>query len=274
MKKAYLLMGIGLTLLLMGCSSQLSKGNDAESLPIIKPFPGDYGKEMSVFFPEQFQNMLSEEKRIIENENKKYEEIMVDELLKGPVSSSLRKIIPEGTELLSVEVLGQIGYVNFNKSFLSNKLSEEEEVLMIYSVVNTLTQIDKISKVQILIEGERPSKSNYIEISEPLDSSYLIEKYPYYSPIKPINDYYSRMVNKEDYMPKEGYISDNYIEFIQIDSFKIKGYRFNKYSTNMRVSVDIEYKVKSESEYRTDTQIFTMNFSNGRFYIKEVDDGK
>lgn len=268
MKRLLIVMEIIIMMIITGCSASKIVKPSADT-PIIKPFPGEYGAEMSVFFPQINENKLAEEKRIIENENKKYEELVIDELLKGPDSNTLKRIISEKVKLISINVLGQIGYVNFNKEFLKADLSEEEEILLIYSIVNTLTQVDKISKVQILIEGERLSNTNkHLELSEPLEKSYILEKYKYSSPIIPIINYYNKLINKDEFR-FQNTSNDNYLNFVQMESFKINEYRFNKYNTNMRIEVDIEYKVKSESDFRKDTQTFILGFIEEQFYIKE-----
>ena len=74
-------------------------------------------------------------------------------LLNGPEDSSLLKTLPDGTGLISVSVKNKICYVNFNSGFLNGSLAVSPQVA-IYSLVNSLTELPTISKVQIMVDGD------------------------------------------------------------------------------------------------------------------------
>lgn len=78
---------------------------------------------------------------------------VVSALLNGPEDSGLLKTLPEGTGLISVSVKNKICYVNFNSGFLSGALAVTPQVA-IYSLVNSLTELPTISKVQIMVDGD------------------------------------------------------------------------------------------------------------------------
>jgi len=61
--------------------------------------------------------------------------------------------IPGGTNLISVTVKDKICYVNFDKNFLTGDLLANPYV-SIYSLVNSLTGLSNISKVQIMVDGD------------------------------------------------------------------------------------------------------------------------
>jgi len=82
---------------------------------------------------------------------------VVTALLEGPEDGSLLKTLPAGTSLISVSVKNNICYVNFSSAFLTGDLAVSPHVA-IYSLVNSLTELSAISKVQIMVEGDSAKK--------------------------------------------------------------------------------------------------------------------
>lgn len=82
---------------------------------------------------------------------------VVNALLTGPDTDGLVGTMPQGTSLISVSVKNNICYVNFNSNFLTGDLAVSPDVT-IYSLVNSLTDLSNISKVQIMVEGDSSKK--------------------------------------------------------------------------------------------------------------------
>lgn len=83
--------------------------------------------------------------------------VIVKELINGPGSkSSLKATIPEGTQLHSpIKIEAGVATVDFSKEFKDKHAGgKAAERMTIYSVVNTLTELKEIQKVQFLIEGK------------------------------------------------------------------------------------------------------------------------
>ncbi len=81
------------------------------------------------------------------------ERVVVEQLIKGPLTDDAYPVIPPDTKLISVSTKDGICYVNLDNGFLKQGYDVTEAV-PIYSIVNSLTAIPGISKVQILINGE------------------------------------------------------------------------------------------------------------------------
>ncbi len=81
------------------------------------------------------------------------EELVLKELMKGPSQIGMYPTIPEGTELLEVEMKEGVCYVDFSDKF-KEKIPNLKDEIVIYSIVNTLIELPYISKVQFLINGE------------------------------------------------------------------------------------------------------------------------
>ena len=107
---------------------------------------------------------LNNEKNNIKSEIKKIDSkllmnnpynILINFLIDGPTDENLIKIIPENTKLLGSELKGNILYINFSKEFIENQnLGKEYEELIVKSIVNTVTELNEVDGVVILIEGE------------------------------------------------------------------------------------------------------------------------
>ena len=75
-------------------------------------------------------------------------------LLEGPKNEKLQTVIPEGTRVLKAELKGETVYLDLSKEFIDNhKGGQEAENMTIYAIVNTLTQLNEVNSVKILING-------------------------------------------------------------------------------------------------------------------------
>jgi len=70
-------------------------------------------------------------------------------LIKGPKVAGLKPTIPEGTKLRSaIKIEGDVAIVDFTKSSgIIIREEKAEERMTIYSVVNSLTELKEINKV-------------------------------------------------------------------------------------------------------------------------------
>ena len=69
--------------------------------------------------------------------------------------------VPSGTKLISVSVVDGVCYVNLSDSFKNNKNPEVTEEVLLYSIVNSLTELQGVSKVQISINGSTDGNIRY-----------------------------------------------------------------------------------------------------------------
>lgn len=86
-------------------------------------------------------------------QNTSVEKFIIERLMKGATENRLRRTIPAGTKLLSVNTKDGICYVNFDETFLEAAPEITPEV-QLYSVVNSLAELSYVNKVQITINGE------------------------------------------------------------------------------------------------------------------------
>lgn len=80
---------------------------------------------------------------------------LINMLISGPENEKLESAIPEGTKVNSCNLKGNTLYVDLSKEFIDNSPSGiDEESMVVYSIVNTLTELNEVSSVKFLINGE------------------------------------------------------------------------------------------------------------------------
>ena len=107
-------------------------------------------QKVDVYFANQQAAYLIAQTREVKK-NKLYTNT-IRELIKGPQTDDLVLTIPPQTELLGIEINDNTAVVNLSKEFKEEHWGGTTgETMTIYSIVNTLTQFDKIAQVKILI---------------------------------------------------------------------------------------------------------------------------
>jgi len=133
--------------------------NISENVRPIPPVPEEITSNFKLYFANN--GKLVEENRLITTKDMKFERAIVEELIKGPRNKTLVATISQNAKILSIETIEKICYVNFSKDYIQSvKWEELEEDLIIWSLVNSLTQLDYIQRVQILVEGEKIDFTN------------------------------------------------------------------------------------------------------------------
>ena len=80
----------------------------------------------------------------------------MEQLIAGPESKDLFPTVPPETKIRDVKVVDGICYVDLSMEFVTKHGGGSSgEAFTIYSIVNSLTELSNINKVQFLIEGEK-----------------------------------------------------------------------------------------------------------------------
>lgn len=117
---------------------------------------GDYQEvALTLYFANEKGDGLVEVTRdVYRNENLSMEKLVLEQLIEGPKEKEKAyPTIPPNTKVLSVAVEEGICYVNMNEGFLEQGIDVADNI-SIYSIVNSLSEITGINKVQIAINGE------------------------------------------------------------------------------------------------------------------------
>jgi len=139
-----------------------------EEIKEVEPIPVEM-IEVNLYFSDSQAMYLVPEKRKIPMTPSLAKQVVI-ELIKGPVSSSLYPTIPEGTSVNEVYIADDIAYVDLSEEVFKNHPGGSSgELMTVYSMVDTLTEISPIRGVQILVAGnERESLVGHVDISRPL----------------------------------------------------------------------------------------------------------
>ena len=88
------------------------------------------------------------------------EKLVMEQLMEGPKTKGILATIPTGTKLITITVVDGVCYVNLDETFL-NQNQEISEQVVLYSIVDSLTELSSVSKVQISINGDTSGKCRY-----------------------------------------------------------------------------------------------------------------
>jgi len=122
---------------------------------------------INVYYADAMGEYLVGEARVISSENKYVDAL--NELIKLPIDSSLFQLIPDTTKINSIVVKDGLAKVDLSKDFVEDKItSDTEDNLLIYSIVNTLTEFPEVNSVSFYIDGEKLNDLGMIAIEEPV----------------------------------------------------------------------------------------------------------
>lgn len=128
---------------------------------------------VELYFPRSSGRGLGFESRvlILTQDDDLYAEV-TEALLAGPESSGLQSPFPEGMEVLGSKLEGGVCHVNFSSHLLEVEVSASERDLLLYSIVDTLGNLDAVNSVQLLVEGEPLAHYGNTDTSLPLEPDF------------------------------------------------------------------------------------------------------
>jgi spore germination protein GerM len=179
MKKRYSLLIIVTALListlsLSGCQKTVTTPKDNQA-GASKEDPKTISKQtISLYFSDDQAMFLLPEKREIQLANNATQEQLIEatvkQLIEGPKTKELQPTFPPETRLLGVKVENGTAIVDFSSELRSKHWGGSAgESMTLGSLVNTLTEIKGIDKVQLLLEGKKvESLLGHMDTSVPL----------------------------------------------------------------------------------------------------------
>ncbi len=141
-------------------------------------FIEDFGQEtdsllstdLTLYFASADGMSLVEENRsVYYSSNVTIEKVVMEQLMKGPSTEGLLSAIPDSTKINSISVTENgVCIVNFDSNF-ETAISGVTEKVTLYSIIDSLTKLDNIKQVQILVNGSTPHLSNIdVDLSAPI----------------------------------------------------------------------------------------------------------
>lgn len=107
---------------------------------------------LTLYFAKEGTSLVKETRKVHYSTNISMEKLIMEQLIEGPKKSGTMATVPSGTKLISVSVVDGVCYVNLSDSF-KNQNPEVSEEIVLYSIVNSLTELQGVTKVQISVNG-------------------------------------------------------------------------------------------------------------------------
>ena len=134
--------------------------------------PEDYRDvELTLFFAnEKGDKLVSTHRLISYRSSMPLERVIVEQIIAGPEYNEAYRSVAPTTSLLGINVRDGICYVNLDDKFITDALSGYDAV-PVYSIVNSLCQLENIEQVQISINGssEYTTAMGQISFASPME---------------------------------------------------------------------------------------------------------
>lgn len=116
---------------------------------------------ITLYFADKSGTELIEETRSVRHSsNVSMEKLVVEQLIKGPEVKGHKATVSNSTKLINISTVDGVCYVSFDET-IQHQDSEISEAITVYSIVNSLTKVKGVEKVQISINGDTKGKLRY-----------------------------------------------------------------------------------------------------------------
>ena len=105
------------------------------------------------FANESGDRLVDTYRNVVYNSNMPMERLITEQVLAGTVSDFAYPTLNPETKVLSITTRDNICYVNLDRNFQSEPYKVTPEVA-VYSLVNSLTELDGVDSVQISVDGQ------------------------------------------------------------------------------------------------------------------------
>ncbi len=117
------------------------------------------------FADEKLKNLVAEKREVIVKD-KSIEQVVIDQLIKGPSLNKLKRTIPSNVNIIGLEIQDNVAIVNISSENLYG--GSTEEVFLITSIVKSLVSLDNVDKVKFNVDGEEAETlMGHLSIMEP-----------------------------------------------------------------------------------------------------------
>ena len=189
------------------------------------------------------------------------ETLIIDGKKKDIITNGFKPLLPKDTKILNIDLNNNILTIDFSQEF--NNIKEKYEEKLIESLVYTLTSIEGIEKIEILVEGNKlkqlPNSKKIIP--ELLDKEYGINKQ---YELTSLNDIYSYTIyyvnnynNESYYTPVTKYINSDEKDKVKIIIDELS--TSITYETNLMSYLDTNVKLL---DYEIIDETIKLNFNN------------
>lgn len=128
-------------------------------------------KQAILYFSDESLSLLIQENKLLQiKQSQTIEYQIVEKLISGPIGSNYIKTVPTNTKIKNIKTEEGICYVDLSAEFLAKNTVSVTDEVVIYSIVNSLVELEEINRVQFLIDGKKVDiYGSNIDISSPLE---------------------------------------------------------------------------------------------------------
>lgn len=112
------------------------------------------------FSDKEGTELVKETREVHYSTNISMEKLVLEQLIEGPKKTKAVATVPSGTKIISVSTVEGVCYVNLSDTFKNQNTFVTEDVLL-YSIVNSLTELPGITKVQLSVNGDTKGMVRY-----------------------------------------------------------------------------------------------------------------
>ena len=120
---------------------------------------------LTLFFSSEDGEHLKRETRKVKVLPKDLPKKVFEELKRGPKVKNLYKILDKNINLRNIYISGNVGFVDLTDDILKKGMGTTEELLIIYSIVDSLCFSLNLGKIKFLVNGEEVDSFGHIDIS-------------------------------------------------------------------------------------------------------------
>ncbi len=109
--------------------------------------------ELVLYFGnEEGKALVTEVREVVYSNTLSMERVVMNQLLEGPKEEAMTATLPKNAKVQGVSVRDGVCYVDFDATFLEEPVNVTDQVV-IYSIVNSLTELSNVLQVQITVNG-------------------------------------------------------------------------------------------------------------------------
>lgn len=151
-----------------GCGALLEAQETGDSPDVIPEAPSDDVALVLYFADWQAQHVIPERRWVAVTSEEDLPKEVLRQLLLGPEDPHLNRTLPEALKVLSVEVEGDIVYVNFSEG-VEGIAGTAGQTMALQSLLFSLSELAGTERVQLLVEGRKSlTFAGHGVIDEPL----------------------------------------------------------------------------------------------------------
>jgi len=107
--------------------------------------------EVRLYFTDRDRQEIVQETRKVKTEGTLLE-TAVRSLLEGPKRAGQSRVIPKGTDLLDIKIIGTMAEINLSEAFDTG--TPQDRLLSRYTLISTACAVSGVQKVKLFVEGK------------------------------------------------------------------------------------------------------------------------